>query len=179
MHHHMTAFENWISPSKQASRIPALASALASGLVGRLQETMPLLSSPSITQVMVEQLSVEVIDVNDGELLVVKFNSIQMDDHHDEDEDEDEDDEEEEDDDDDDEVDDDDDVSVVMSPSPWSSIDPALSSEPVLGDVDRSLGLRRWPHSTMVIESLEPGMMVCLVTMCSNPVIRVCCVSCK
>lgn len=155
MHHHMTAFENWISPSKQASRIPALASALASGLVGRLQETMPLLSSPSITQVMVEQLSVEVIDVNDGELLVVRFNSIQMDD------------------------DDDDDVSMVMSPSPWSSIDPALSSEPVLGDVDRSLGLRRWPHSPKIIESLEAGMMVCLVTMCSNPVIRVCCVSCK
>ena len=153
MHHHMTAFENWISPSKQASRIPALASALASGLVGRLQEALPLLSSPSIPQVVAKPLSVEIVDVDDGELLVARFSSIQMDD--------------------------DDDVSVVMTPSPWSCIGPALSTEPVLGDNDRSLGLRRWPHSPKIIESLEAGMMVCLVTMCSNPVIRVCRVSCK
>ena len=51
-----------------------------SGLVGRLQEALPLLSSPSIPQVVAKQLSVEIVDVDDGELLVARFSSIQIDD---------------------------------------------------------------------------------------------------
>ena len=89
-----------------------------SGLVGRLQEALPLLSSPSIPQVVAKQLSVEIVDVDDGELLVARFSSIQIDD----------------------------DVSVVMTPSPWSCIGPALSTEPVLGDIDWPLGLLGRPH---------------------------------
>ena len=79
---------------------------------------MPLLSSPSIAQVVIKKLSVEVVDIDNGEVLVLWFDSIQVDD----------------------------DVCVVMSPSPWSCVVPSLSTEPVLGNIDWPLGLLGRPH---------------------------------
>ena len=107
-----------------------------SGLVGRLQEAVPLLSSPSIAQVVIKKLSVEVVDIKNGEVLVLRFNSIQVDD----------------------------DVCVVMSPSPWSCVVPSCRrSQCLVTLIGPWVCLEG--HMARSWESLNTAMMVCLATM--------------